>query len=103
MILQSSPAQGPIQASSTPSAGAPTSTATPVPTPIPTPSLKPGETITWVRLERPKFALGSVLVSSFAIIGLVIALAISIGLVIGHFRSRGRRETVHGAGGLGLR
>ncbi|MEO8360096.1 MAG: hypothetical protein ABI672_08710 [Vicinamibacteria bacterium] len=110
MTLQTAPAQGPVQASITPSTSssvAPSATpifsATPVPTPIPTPSLRPGETITWVRLERPKLALGSILASSFAIVGLVIALALGLGTLIGYVRSKGKRATTHGAGGLGLR
>ena len=76
--------------------------ATPVatPRPIPTPSLKPGETITWIRIERPKLALGEIIVGSFALAGVLALVAILIGMVIGHLRSK-RRQPV-GTGGLGL-
>jgi len=68
---------------------------------VPTPSLRPGETITWIKLERPRFALGEILVSSFTIVGVVMAIAISAGLILGHLKSK--RGNAHGSGGLGLR
>jgi hypothetical protein len=68
---------------------------------VPTPSLKPGETITWIKLERPRFALGEILVSSFTIVGVVIVIAVSAGLILGHLKSK--RTRAHGSGGLGLR
>lgn len=68
---------------------------------MPTPSLKPGETITWIKLERPRFALGDILVSSLNIVVLVIVIAVSAGLILGHFKSK--RAASHGAGRLGLR
>jgi hypothetical protein len=75
----------------------PAASARPTRTPVPTPVLKPGEVITWIRLERPRLPLGEILASSFAIIGLVILAAVSIGLVLGYFKSRGT-----GPSGTGL-
>ena len=50
--------------------------------------LKPGEFITWIRLERPRLPIGEIIASSFAIVGLVVVAAVSIGLVLGYFKSR---------------
>jgi|JI10StandDraft_1071094.scaffolds.fasta_scaffold47990_2 hypothetical protein len=69
--------------------------------PVPLPSLEPGEVITWVKLDRPRFAIGEIVVGSFAIAGAVALAALVIGLVIGQWRSRHR--SAHGAGGLKLR
>lgn len=68
---------------------------------IPRPSLKPGEVITWVKLDRPKLALGEIIVGSFALAGLVMLLSMAAGIVLGHFRSK--RAGAHGTQGLGLR
>lgn len=68
---------------------------------IPRPSLKPGEVITWVKLDRPKLALGEIVVGSFALAGLVMVVSMVVGLVLGHFRSK--RLTAHGTLSLGLR
>jgi hypothetical protein len=76
-------------------------TAQPTRAPVPTPSLKPGEFITWIKLDRPRFALGEILVSSFTIVGLVIVIAVTAGLILGHFKSK--RKDAHGTGGLDLR
>lgn len=85
------------------SASAAPPAASPVPTraAVPTPSLKPGEYITWIKLDRPRFALGEILVSSFTIVGVVIVIAVSLGLILGHLKSK--RKDVHGAGGLDLK
>lgn len=68
---------------------------------IPRPSLRPGEVITWVKLDRPKFALGEIIAGSFALAGLVMLLSMAAGLVLGYFRSK--RSGAHGTQGLGLR
>ena len=77
--------------------------ATPQPTraPVPTPSLKPGEFITWIKLDRPRFALGEILVSSLTIVGVVMVIAVAAGLVLGHLKSK--RKDAHGTRGLDLR
>jgi hypothetical protein len=68
---------------------------------IPKPSLKPGEVITWVKLARPRLALGEILVGSFALAGLVLVVSMVAGVILGHFRSK--RTNTHGTQGLGLR
>ena len=68
---------------------------------IPLPSLKPGEVITWVKLDRPRFAIGEIIVNSFTIVGLIILMAVGAGMLLGHLRSK--RGGTHGTGGLGLR
>jgi hypothetical protein len=75
--------------------------ARPTRVPVPTPSLKPGEFITWIKLERPRFAIGEIVVNSFVIVGVIVAIAVTAGLVLGHLRSK--RTGTHGTGGLGLR
>jgi hypothetical protein len=67
---------------------------------IPKPSLRPGEVITWVKLSPPKFALGEILVGSFALAGVVFVVSMVVGIILGHFRSK---RTTHGTQGLGLR
>ncbi len=69
--------------------------------PIPTPSLKPGEVITWLRIERPRLELGQILVGSFVLVGLTMAIAVSVGILLGHLKSKS--TNTHGAGGLNLR
>jgi hypothetical protein len=68
---------------------------------IPRPSLKPGEVITWVKLARPRLALGEILIGSFALAGVVFIVSMVVGLVLGHFRSK--RTNTHGTQGLRLR
>lgn len=68
---------------------------------VPTPSLKPTEFITWVKFDRPKFALGEILVGSLAFVGMAFVLAVAIGILLGHFKSKRRGTT--GTTGLGLR
>ena len=68
---------------------------------IPRPSLKPSEVITWVKLDRPRLALGEIIVGSFALAGLVLLISVGAGVLLGHFRSK--RTDTHGAGGLRLR
>lgn len=68
---------------------------------IPRPSLKPGEVITWVKLDRPKLALGEIIVGSFALAGVVMLVSMAAGVVLGHFRSK--RAGAHGTQSLGLR
>jgi len=68
---------------------------------IPRPSLKPTEVITWVKLDRPRLALGEIVVGSFALAGLVLLISMGVGLVLGHFRSK--QSGTHGTGGLRLR
>lgn len=68
--------------------------------PVPMPSLKPGEVITWIKLERPRLPLGEIIASSFALVGLVLLLALGIGVCLGYLKSK---RTAAGAGGLGLR
>ena len=77
--------------------------ASPAPTrsPVPLPSLKPGEVITWIRIEPQRFPLGQILYSSIAAVGLAILLSLSIGIFLGHLKSR--RTDTNGAGGLGLK
>jgi len=105
-VIQEAPS--PPQATSSPSGtGSPlpqaAPSASPAPPAIPTPSLKPGEVITWIRIERPKLELGQVLVGSFVLVGLTIGFAVGLGVVLGHLRSRKTSEPTHGAGGLDLR
>ena len=69
---------------------------------MPTPSLKPGEVITWIRMERPRLALGEIVIGSLALVGLIVLMAVSIGVILGHLRSK-RTGASHGTGGLGLR
>ncbi len=64
-------------------------------TPVPTPSLKPGEAITWIKVDRLRFPLGEIFASSVAFAGLCTVAAIAIGLFIGYVKAR-RRE--HGSG-----
>ena len=92
--------------SATPAAAA--ATAAPSPSPgrnsfsaIPRPSMKPGEVITWVKLDRPKLALGEIVVGSFALAGLVMLISMAAGVVLGHFRSK--RLSTHGTQSLHLR
>lgn len=114
--MQSTPAAlSPAAATAAPAASAATPTITGSPAPgasplaspqatrpaVPLPSLEPGQTITWVKLERPRFAIGEIVVSSFAIVGVAIAVAVGVGMVLGHLRSK--RANTHGTGGLGLR
>ena len=68
---------------------------------VPTPSLKPGEVITWIKFERPRLPIGEILASSFTMVGLVILIAVTIGMFLGHLKSK--RSGTHGTGGLGLR
>jgi len=68
---------------------------------IPRPSLKPSEVITWVKLDRPRLALGEIVVGSFALAGLVLVISMGVGLVLGLFRSK--QTGTHGTGGLRLR
>lgn len=79
----------------------PAASASPAHRPVPLPSLKPGEVITWVKLDRPRFAIGEIIVGSFAIAGAVALAALVIGVALGQWRSRHRGA--HGAGGLKLR
>lgn len=65
------------------------------------PSMKPTEVITWVKLDRPKLALGEIVVGSFALAGVMVLVSMVVGVVLGHFKSK--RSGLHGAGGLGLR
>ena len=99
------------QPSSAPAAAAATTTAAPSPEAsprasqaarpaVPLPSLKSTEVITWVRFDRPRLALGEIVVGSFALAGLVLLISMGAGVVLGHFRSK--RDT-HGAQGLNLR
>lgn len=91
-----------------PAAAATTANAVPSPSPlrsaysaIPRPSLKAGEVITWVKLDRPKLALGEIVVGSFALAGLVMLISMAAGVVLGHFRSK--RVSAHGTQSLHLR
>jgi hypothetical protein len=84
------------EAASTPLAGSSSG-----PPPVPTPSLKPGEVITWIKIERPRLELGQILVGSFVLVGLTMAIAVSVGIVLGHLKSKSTHT--HGAGGLNLR
>ena len=63
--------------------------------------MKPTEVITWVKFDRPKLALGEIVVGSIALAGAVVLVSVAAGTVLGHFRSK--RTGTHGAGGLGLR
>ncbi len=92
--------------SATPAANTATAVASPSPArnsfaAIPRPSLKPGEVITWVKLERPRLALGEIVIGSFALAGVVLLVSMAAGVVLGHFRSK--RLTAHGTQSLGLR
>ena len=81
-------------------ASGPVITPTAAPTAIPTPKLKPGETITWVKVEPPKLALGEIVVGSFALAGTLMLVAIGLGVTLGHLRSHRRPA---GATSLDLR
>jgi ABC-type nitrate/sulfonate/bicarbonate transport system permease component len=63
--------------------------------------LKPGEVITWIKIEPFRFPLGQILVSSLATVGLAILLAVSIGILLGYLKSR--KTDARGSGGLDLR
>ena len=63
--------------------------------------MKPTEVITWVKFDRPKLALGEIVVGSIALAGAVVLVSVAAGIVLGHFRSK--RTGTHGAGGFGLR
>jgi len=63
--------------------------------------MKPTEVITWVKFERPKLALGEIVVGSFALAGVIVLISLVVGVILGHFRSK--HTGTHGAGGLGLR
>ena len=99
----------PVTATPVPGASAtPAATAVPSPSParnsfsaIPRPSMKPGEVITWVKLDRPKLALGEIVVGSFALAGVVMLVSMAAGVVLGHFRSK--RLSAHGTQSLHLR
>jgi hypothetical protein len=103
--------QATIGAVPSPSGSPPATSATAVVNPSPgpaatraavaTPSLKPGEVITWVKLDRPKLALGQIVVGSFALAGLVLLISMAAGIVLGYFRSKS--TSAHGTGGLRLR
>jgi hypothetical protein len=69
---------------------------------VPLPSLKATETITWVKLERPRFAIGEIIVSSLMFVGVLVLVAVAAGTILGQLRSRTRGGT-HGTGGLDLR
>jgi hypothetical protein len=57
--------------------------------------------ITWVKLDRPRLALGEIVVGSFALAGVVLLVSMAAGVVLGHFRSK--RLAAHGTQRLGLR
>jgi hypothetical protein len=57
--------------------------------------------ITWVKLERPRLALGEIVIGSFALAGVVLLVSSAAGVVLGHFRSK--RLTAHGTQSLGRR
>lgn len=105
--IVSSQTSPPATASGATPAGAPTASVVPSPRahptriPVPTPSLKPTETITWIKLERPRFAIGEIIISSLTIVGIVFLVAVVAGLVLGYVRSK--RTGTHGTRGLGLR
>ncbi len=65
--------------------------------------MKPGEVITWIKLDRPKLALGEIVVGSFALAGVLVLISMVAGIVLGHFRSRRTDTHTHGAGGLRLK
>lgn len=102
-LPQAAASPGPVPGVSPAPAASPLPAASARPTrkPVPLPSLKPGEVITWVKLDRPRFAIGEIVVGSFAIAGAVALAALVIGLALGQWRSRHRGA--HGAGGLKLR
>jgi hypothetical protein len=54
-----------------------------------------------VKLDRPRFAIGEIIVSSFTIVGVLVLAAVAIGVVLGHLRSK--RAGAHGTFGLRLR
>ena len=106
MASPAPPAAPAPSASAVAAAGAASPSGPPVPAPVsappvPTPSLKPGEAITWIKIERPRLELGQVLVGSFVLVGLTMALALSLGILLGQLRGRGQKT--HGTGGLDLR
>ena len=102
MTLQSTPqTSAPPPTAGTKAPVTPEATPAPTRVAVPTPSLKPGEVITWVKLDRPRFAIGEIIISSFTIVGVAILLAVGAGMLLGHLRSK--RSGTHGTGGLGLR
>jgi ABC-type nitrate/sulfonate/bicarbonate transport system permease component len=60
---------------------------------VPLPSLSPGETITWVRAERPTLDLVGVFLSSFWIVLIATIVALSTGVLLGVLRYRRRAAT----------
>lgn len=68
---------------------------------VPTPSLKPGEVITWIKLDTPRFPIGQIIISSLMIVGVAFLFSLSVGLVLGYLRSK--RTGTHGTRGLDLR
>ena len=85
------------------SAPLPSPIASPAPKhpPVPMPSLKPGEVITWVKLDQPRLPLGEIIFSSLALVGLIVMMALAVGMCIGYLRSK--RTDAVGAGSLRLR
>lgn len=65
--------------------------------------MKPGEVITWIKFDRPKLALGEIVVGSFALAGVLVLISMVAGIVLGHFRSKRADGHTHGAGGLRLK
>jgi len=57
--------------------------------------------ITWVKFDRPRLALGEIVVGSFALAGLVLVISMGAGIILGHFRSK--RAGTHGTQSLHLR
>ena len=54
-----------------------------------------------MKLDRPRLALGEIVVGSFALAGLVMLVSMAAGVVLGHFKSK--RRGTHGTQGLRLR
>ena len=62
--------------------------------------LKPGETVTWIKVDRPRFPISEILASALSIAGIAALFSIALGILIGHFKARRREQ---GTTGLGLR
>jgi hypothetical protein len=98
------PASAPEVPAAPPRTAASALPAAPAPSPraaVATPSLKPTEVITWVKLDRPRLALGEIVLGSFALAGLVLGVSMAAGVILGHFRSK--RSGAPGTQSLDLR
>jgi hypothetical protein len=69
-----------------------------------TPSLLAVQTITWIKVQRPTFDLVGVVLTSFAVAGICVLIALALGAVLGlGFILRSRRGPARSWADDGLR